>query len=86
MAMEFSAEYRLTIDSYKRALKFIDECGDITYDKLKEAYKIANIDIPESELQARWSQIERGATFEAVTERPAVLKKKWWHFVGIKNR
>lgn len=79
MTMEISEKSRQVVDNYKRALKFIDECGDITYDKLREAYRIANIEISESELQERWSQIEKGATFEAVTERPVISGKKWWH-------
>lgn len=44
-----------TVENYRRALKFLEECGDFTYEKLKEAHEIAGIDVPDYQLRSEWS-------------------------------
>lgn len=56
MANETVQKVRQRADNYKQALKCLDECGDLTYDKLREANQIAGIDMSESELQEMWKK------------------------------
>ena len=49
---------RQTVENYKQALKYLDECGELTYEKLVEANRIAGIDMPESQLIGMWEQAD----------------------------
>jgi len=44
------------IKNYKRALKYLDSCGELSYEKLCEAHRIAGLEAPESELRMMWQQ------------------------------
>lgn len=56
MANEILREARQRAANYKRALKYLDECGTLTYDKLREANRIAAVDMAESQLRTMWEQ------------------------------
>jgi hypothetical protein len=58
MASEIAQDFRQRVENYKRALKYLDECGDLTYDKILEATQIASFDMPESQLRAMWEQAD----------------------------
>lgn len=54
MESEGSKMARQQVESYKRALKYLDECGELSYEMLAEANRIAGVDISESKLRAAW--------------------------------
>jgi hypothetical protein len=58
MAGEAARQTRQRLDGYKRALKYLDECGDLTLDKMREANRIARVDMPEFQLRALWEQAD----------------------------
>ena len=58
MASETAQEARQRVDNYKRALKYLDECGDLTYLKLREANRIAGVDMSDLELRSMWAQAD----------------------------
>lgn len=39
---------------YKRALKYLNGCGALTIDKLREAHEIAGTPLPEAQLRQLW--------------------------------
>ncbi len=55
MENEAGLKAKNTVENYKRALKFLDECGEWTFEKLKEAHEIARIDVPDYQLRSEWS-------------------------------
>jgi hypothetical protein len=44
------------IVSLKNAIKFLDECDEFSFEKYQEAYRVADIEQKESQLQHMWSQ------------------------------
>lgn len=58
MASEAGKKARQIVENYKRALKYLDECGELTYQKLVEANRIAGVDWSESQLRAMWEQAD----------------------------
>ena len=46
------------MENYRSALKYLDSCGDLTYEKLREAWRISGVDMPESQLRQQWSQAD----------------------------
>lgn len=48
---------RQSVESCKRALKYLDECGELTYEKLAEANRIAGV-MSEAELRTMWEQAD----------------------------
>lgn len=56
MGSEVSRKARQMVENYKRALKYLDECGELTYEKFVEANRIAGVDVSESQLRAMWDQ------------------------------
>jgi hypothetical protein len=42
------------VDHYKRALKYLDGCGPLTIDKLRESQQIAGTPVPETQLRQMW--------------------------------
>lgn len=44
-------------DKYVRALEYLDNCGDITYKKVRKSLKIAALDMPDSELKSMWDAL-----------------------------
>ena len=58
MGTEVARELKQRVDNYKRALKYLDECGDLTYDKLHEANRISGGDMADSRLRAMWEQAD----------------------------
>ncbi len=44
------------IENFKKAVKYLDECGDFDFDDFKEAYRIAGTNAQESELREMWSE------------------------------
>ena len=44
------------IVSLKNAIKFLDECDEFSSEKYQEAYRVADIEQKESQLQHMWSQ------------------------------
>lgn len=43
-----------TVIRYKRALKYLDACGVLTMEKLREAQEIAGAPLPEAQLKQMW--------------------------------
>jgi hypothetical protein len=58
MSSEAVRNVRQQVENYRRALKYLDGCGDLTYEKLREAWQIAGVDMPESQLRQQWSQAD----------------------------
>ena len=58
MSSAIGREARQRVDNYKRALKSLDECGDLTFIKLREAVRIAGVDLSESQHRAMWDQAD----------------------------
>lgn len=58
MGSEAGRKARQTAENYRRALKYLDECGELTYEKLVEANRIAGVDMSESQLRAMWEQAD----------------------------
>ena len=44
------------IVSLKNAIKYLDDCGEFTFEAYQEAYRVAEIEQKESQLQHMWSQ------------------------------
>jgi len=44
------------IDSLKNAIKYLDGCDEFTFEHYQEAYRVADIEQKESQLQHMWSQ------------------------------
>lgn len=55
---EVGKKARQIVENYKLALKYLDECGELTYEKLVEANRIAGVVMPESQLRAMWDQAD----------------------------
>jgi hypothetical protein len=47
---------RQQAENYRRALKYLDGCGDLTYEKLREVWRISGVNMSESQLRQQWSQ------------------------------
>ena len=44
--------------NYKRALTYLEGCGSLTLDKLRQMHRIAGMEITESELETMWRQAQ----------------------------
>jgi hypothetical protein len=49
---------REQVASFRKALEYIDNCGDFTFEKFREADRIAGGTMTESEARSMWSQSE----------------------------
>ena len=58
MGNEVSKKTRQIVENYTRALKYLDECGELTYEKLVEANRIAVVDMSEAQLRTMWEQAD----------------------------
>lgn len=54
MASQAGAKLVETIKKYRNALKYLDTCGELTFEKLQKAHDIAGVDVPVSQLRADW--------------------------------
>jgi hypothetical protein len=58
VSSETVRKVRQQVENYRSALKYLDGCGDLTYEKLREAWHIAGVNMPESQLRQQWSQAD----------------------------
>ena len=47
---------RQNVENYKRAIAYLDECGELTYEKFVEAVRLSGRNISEPELRRQWDQ------------------------------
>jgi len=66
---------KMKIDSYNQGIKFLNECGTFTFDKLLEAHRIATSPVQEVKLRETWkvepilgAESIRGGTVELFTK------------------
>jgi hypothetical protein len=55
--MDTGREARQTAAKYRKAVAYLDGCGQLTFDKLVKATEIAGVEM-ESELSRMWSQAD----------------------------
>jgi hypothetical protein len=46
------------IGKYRKAIKYLDSCGEVTLEKLQKAHDIAGADMSSSQLQSMWQQAQ----------------------------
>ena len=56
MSDELASMATQQVVNYKNATKYLDRCGEFTFAKLCEVYRIAGIDTPQSQLRYMWEQ------------------------------
>ena len=47
------------VHKYKRALKYLDECGELTHEKFNEVLRIAGVDPNDQRMQMVWETADR---------------------------
>ena len=59
MANDVSRFARQKVDNYRRALRYLDGCGDITLDKMREAIRLSGVDMSERDLHLMWDGADK---------------------------
>ncbi len=58
MGSEVAKKARQIVENYKRAIKYLDNCGELTFENLAEANRIAGVDMSEVQLRGMWEQAD----------------------------
>jgi hypothetical protein len=58
MASQVAREARQRVKNYKQALKYLDSCGEFTFEKYCKTNQIATLDMSDSKLRALWDQAD----------------------------
>jgi len=58
MGKDILKESRQLYEKYKKALIYIDECGEFTYEKFYETSRIAGIKATDFQIRATWEQTD----------------------------
>ncbi len=59
---------KMQIDAYKKGIKYLNECGTFTFDKYKEAHRIAKSPVDETQLRDMWDSCMKMWSSETMRE------------------